>query len=65
MHKETEKTMNEYKMYHPLVNFSYFAFVIGFACTEMHPFMLCSSLFCSFLYQPGRISPLAIRPFLW
>ena len=50
MHKETEKKMNEFKMYHPLVNFSYFAFVIGLACTEMHPFMLCSSLFCSFLY---------------
>ncbi len=37
-------------MYHPLVNFSYFAFVIGLACTQMHPFMLCSSLVCSFLY---------------
>ena len=43
--------MNEFKMYHPLVNFSYFAYVLGLACTEMHPFMLCSSLFCSFLYM--------------
>ena len=48
--KETEKTMNEFKMYHPLVNFSYFAFVTGLACTGMHPLMLASSLFCSFLY---------------
>lgn len=37
-------------MYHPLVNFSYFAFVIGLACTQMHPLMLCSSFACSFLY---------------
>ena len=43
--------MNEFKMYHPLVNFSYFAYVLGLACTGMHPFMLCSSLFCSFLYM--------------
>ena len=51
MHKETEKTMNEFKMYHPLVNFSYFAYVLGFACTWMHPLMLASSLVCSFLYM--------------
>lgn len=50
-HKETEKTMNEFKMYHPLVNFSYFAYVLGLACTGMHPLMLASSLFCSFLYM--------------
>lgn len=51
MHKETEKKMNEFKMYHPLVNFSYFAYVFGLACTGMHPLMLASSLFCSFLYM--------------
>jgi len=50
-HKETEKTMNEFKMYHPLVNFSYFAYVLGLACTGMHPLMLALSLFCSFLYM--------------
>lgn len=42
--------MNEFKAYHPLVNFAYFAFVIGLAATSMHPLMLGLSLIGSFLY---------------
>jgi len=49
--EETEKIMNEFKLYHPLVNFIYFAFVIGISCMQMHPLMLVLSLLCSFLYM--------------
>lgn len=35
--------MNEFKTYHPIVNFIYFIFVIGFSCFLMHPVCLCIS----------------------
>ena len=49
--------MNEFKTYHPIVNFTYFVLVIGFSCFFMHPVCLFISLLCGFLYsvmQKGR-----------
>lgn len=43
--------MNEFKTYHPLVNFLYFVFVIGFSCFFMHPACLCISLVSGFIYS--------------
>lgn len=42
---------NEFKTYHPLVNFLYFIMVIGFSCVFMHPVCLCISFFSAFLYS--------------
>ena len=49
--KGTETRMNEFKTYHPIVNFIYFVFVIGFSCFFMHPVCLAISLVCSFTYS--------------
>lgn len=43
--------MNEFKTYHPIVNFFYFLFVIGFSMFLMHPFCLAVSLLCAFTYS--------------
>ena len=43
--------MKEFKTYHPIVNFIYFLFVIGFSCFFMHPLCLGISLVCSFTYS--------------
>lgn len=43
--------MNEFKTYHPIVNFVYFIFVIGFSCVFMHPVCLVISFFSSFIYS--------------
>ena len=43
--------MNEFKTYHPIVNFVYFIFVIGFSCFFMHPVCLCISLISGFTYS--------------
>ena len=43
--------MNEFKTYHPIVNFTYFAFVIVFSCFFMHPVCLVISLVSGFLYS--------------
>ena len=43
--------MNEFKTYHPLVNFTYFIFVLGFSCFLMHPMCLFISLICGFAYS--------------
>ena len=43
--------MNEFKTYHPIVNFIYFVFVIGFGCFLMHPVCLCISFICGFTYS--------------
>ena len=43
--------MSEFKTYHPIVNFVYFVFVIGFSCFFMHPVCLCISLFSGFTYS--------------
>ena len=43
--------MSEFKTYHPIVNFVYFVFVIGFSCFFMHPVCLCISLVSSFTYS--------------
>ncbi len=42
--------MNEFKTYHPLVNFIYFMLVIGLSCFLMHPVCLIISFVCAFLY---------------
>ena len=43
--------MSEFKTYHPIVNFTYFVFVIGFSCFFMHPVCLCISLASGFTYS--------------
>lgn len=43
--------MNEFKTYHPLVNFTYFVVVIGLSCFFMHPLCLGISLLCGFVYS--------------
>ena len=46
---------NEFKRYHPLVNFVYFISVIGFSCVFMHPVCLCISLFSAFICSSLKI----------
>ena len=43
--------MNEFKTYHPIVNFLYFVLVIGFSMFFMHPVCLVISLGCGFAYS--------------
>lgn len=43
--------MNEFKSYHPVVNFIYFVFVIGFSCFFMHPVCLGISVVSGFTYS--------------
>ncbi len=43
--------MNEFKTYHPIVNFTYFVLVIGFSCFFLHPVCLGISLSCGFTYS--------------
>ncbi len=43
--------MNEFKTYHPIVNFVYFVLVIGFSCFFMHPACLTISLISGFVYS--------------
>lgn len=43
--------MNEFKKYHPIVNFVYFVFLIGFSCVFMHPLCLVMSLSGGFVYS--------------
>lgn len=43
--------MSGFKTYHPIVNFTYFVFVIGFSCFLMHPVCLCISLLSGFVYS--------------
>lgn len=43
--------MNEFKTYHPIVNFIYFVFVIGLSCFILHPLCLLASLLCAFFYS--------------
>ena len=43
--------MNEFKTYHPIVNFIYFLVVIGLSCFLMHPVCLITSFVCAFLYS--------------
>lgn len=43
--------MREFKTYHPIVNFTYFIFVICFSCFFMHPICLGISLTCGFTYS--------------
>lgn len=45
------RKMNEFKTYHPIVNFIYFLFVIGFSMFFMHPICLFISLFSGFIYS--------------
>ncbi len=46
-----ERNMSEFKTYHPIVNFVYFVFVIGFSCFFMHPACLFISLVSAFTYS--------------
>lgn len=49
--REMEKQMNEFKNYHPIVNFIYFIFIIGFTMFFMNPVCLCFSLLGGFTYS--------------
>jgi len=50
--------MNGFKTYHPIVNLTYFIFVIGFSCFLMHPICLAislaSGLLCSAMFKQKR-----------
>ena len=43
--------MSEFKTYHPIVNFTYFVFVIGFSCVFLHPACLGISFASGFAYS--------------
>ncbi len=43
--------MNEFKTYHPVVNFIYFFVILMFSMVFMHPVCLGISLFCALLYS--------------
>ncbi len=43
--------MSEFKTYHPIVNFTYFIFVIGFSCLILHPVCLFISFASGFTYS--------------
>lgn len=43
--------MNAFKTYHPVVNLTYFIFVIGFSCFLMHPICLAVSFAFALLYS--------------
>ena len=49
--KRKWKPMREFKTYHPIVNFIYFVFVIGFSCFLMHPVCLGISIVSGFTYS--------------
>lgn len=53
--------MSEFKSYHPIVNFTYFVFVIGFSCFFMHPVCLAISLAGGFTYSVMLKGKKAIR----
>ena len=55
------RPMNEFKTYHPIVNFTYFVFVIGFSCFLMHPVCLGISLVSGFIYSVMLKGKKAIR----
>lgn len=42
---------NEFRNYHPIVNFAFFLFIIGFSCIFMHPICLTLSLCGAFSYS--------------
>lgn len=46
-----DAVMNEFKTYHPIVNFIYYLFVIGFSMFLMHPSFLVISLICAIWYS--------------
>lgn len=43
--------MNSFKAYHPIVNFLYFMFVIGFSMFSLNPVCIIISLSCAFIYS--------------
>ena len=53
--------MNEFKTFHPIVNFTYFVFVIGFSMFFMHPAALLISLTCGFTYSVMLSGKRAVR----
>ena len=42
--------MKEFQRFHPVVNFIYFVFVIGFSCFFMHPLCILISFLCAVSY---------------
>lgn len=50
-----------FSSYHPLVNFSYFAFVFAFSMIFMHPVCLGISLVCAFIYSISLKGRRAVR----
>ncbi len=53
--------MNEFKAYHPIVNFIFFTAVIGFSMAFMHPVCLAASLICSVSYSTMLNGKKAVR----
>lgn len=48
---QENRDMNEFKNYHPIVNFAYFTAVIGFAMFLTNPICLCISFLSGFTYS--------------
>ena len=53
--------MNEFRNYHPLINFIYFTSVIGFSMFLLHPACLCIALLSSILYSIMLTGRKAVR----
>ncbi len=62
--------MQEFKSYHPIVNFAYFLAVLGFSMVFMHPIALVTSFMSGFVYsvmlkgKKGLKSDLLMLPFV-
>lgn len=53
--------MNEFKTYHPIVNFVYFLFVIGLSMFIMQPMCIAISFVCAFFYSVLQKGTKAIK----
>ncbi len=59
--------MQEFKTFHPLVNFIYFFLTIGFSCLLLHPVCLAMSLICGVVFlimQKHKVTLLWVLPML-
>ncbi len=55
--------MKEFKTFHPIVSFVYFAFVIAFTMIYMHPLCLIISVICGFVFRLMMTGKAAVRFF--
>lgn len=53
--------MHSFKAYHPIINFIYFVFAIGFSMLFINPVCLAISLVCSFIFSAALIGKKAYK----